>query len=140
MGLNARQQKFVETYAACGNASEAARQAGYKTRPNVAGPRLLANAGIAAAIAELGKKRRRAAILTLNQRHELLSSIATNTKAKHTDRIRAVEVLMRANGEFASVAVVTPPAGGAAAPLPGDDDDAPTVTFYMPANGRDQDR
>jgi phage terminase small subunit len=48
--LTARQRVFVEEYLICWNASEAARRAGYKGKPNVVGPRLLANVSIQEAI------------------------------------------------------------------------------------------
>jgi hypothetical protein len=48
--LSPKQRAFVEAYLKCWNASEAARQAGYKGQANVVGPRLLANVSIAAAI------------------------------------------------------------------------------------------
>ena len=50
MKLTARQRVFVEEYLICWNASEAARRAGYKGKPNVVGPRLLANVSIQEAI------------------------------------------------------------------------------------------
>lgn len=40
--MNAKQRKFINYYNECGNATEAARRAGYKT-PEVQGPRLLCN-------------------------------------------------------------------------------------------------
>lgn len=48
--MKTRQQIFLEEYLRCWNASEAARRAGYKGRPNTIGPRLLANVGIQKAI------------------------------------------------------------------------------------------
>lgn len=51
MSLNERQQLFVREYLVDLNASAAYRRAGYKSgNPNVNGPRLLAQAGIQAAI------------------------------------------------------------------------------------------
>ncbi len=51
--LNHKQQLFVESYlgAANGNATEAARMAGYK-QPHSQGPRLLENVGIASRVRE----------------------------------------------------------------------------------------
>lgn len=43
---NERRKRFISEYLQCLNASEAARRAGYKTRANVAGQRLLTNADI----------------------------------------------------------------------------------------------
>jgi phage terminase small subunit len=51
--LNTRQQAFVREYLLSGNASDAYRKAGYSAKDvDVAGPRLLGNVGVAAAIAE----------------------------------------------------------------------------------------
>jgi phage terminase small subunit len=47
MNLNPKQKAFADFYIETGNASEAARKAGYSQKnANVNGPRLLANAGI----------------------------------------------------------------------------------------------
>jgi phage terminase small subunit len=51
-GLTNQMRVFVESYLVCWNASEAARRAGYKSKPNVQGARLLANVSIQALIAE----------------------------------------------------------------------------------------
>jgi phage terminase small subunit len=51
LSLSPKRRRFVEAYLQTWNASEAARQAGYKNDPNTAGPRLMANDGIKAAIA-----------------------------------------------------------------------------------------
>ncbi len=48
--LTDRQQLFVEEYLTCWNASEAARRAGYKTKANVQGARMIANDSIRHAI------------------------------------------------------------------------------------------
>lgn len=45
-----RQRAFVEFYLQCWNASEAARRAGYRNKPNVQGARLIANDSIRAEI------------------------------------------------------------------------------------------
>lgn len=48
--LTPKQRRFVAEYLDCLNASEAARRAQYQTKPNVQGPRMLANASIRAAV------------------------------------------------------------------------------------------
>jgi phage terminase small subunit len=48
--MNNRQRVFVEEYLRCWNASEAARRAGYRGKPNVIGARLLADVSISAEI------------------------------------------------------------------------------------------
>jgi phage terminase small subunit len=57
-GLTPKQERFVAEYLVDLNASQAAIRAGYSAKnPNVVGPRLLANVGIAAAV-EAGKAAR----------------------------------------------------------------------------------
>lgn len=51
MALNAKQERFVQEYLACNNATQAAERAGY-LHPNKQGPRLLVNVGVAAEIAK----------------------------------------------------------------------------------------
>lgn len=48
--LSPKQRVFVDEYLKCWNSSEACRRAGYKSKPNVHGPRLLANVSIKAEI------------------------------------------------------------------------------------------
>ena len=50
MALSAKRRVFIEEYLRCWNASEAARRAGYRTRANTAGRRLMSNADIQAEI------------------------------------------------------------------------------------------
>lgn len=50
MGLTNKRRAFVEHYLTCWNASEAARRAGYKSRANTAGNRLLSNVDVQAEI------------------------------------------------------------------------------------------
>lgn len=57
MGLNPKQQRFVEEYLVDFNATQAAIRAGYSRRnADVTGPRLLGNVGVAAAVADGRKK------------------------------------------------------------------------------------
>ena len=54
LGLKPKQHRFVAEYLVDLNASQAAIRAGYSRKnANVNGPRLLANAGVAAAVARL---------------------------------------------------------------------------------------
>ena len=50
MSLTGRQRLFVDEYLSCWNATEAARRAGYKGRPDSVGPQLLRNIRIAALV------------------------------------------------------------------------------------------
>jgi phage terminase small subunit len=50
MALSNKQRVFIEEYLLCWNSSEAVRRSGYTGKPNVVGPRLLANVSISAEI------------------------------------------------------------------------------------------
>lgn len=73
--LTPKQKRFVEAYAATGNATESARRAGYAA-PNTQGPRLLVNVRVAEAIATLTKPASNAAISTAEERQAWLTSVA----------------------------------------------------------------
>ena len=105
--LTERQRRFVREYLASGNATEAARRAGY-AHPNKQGP-------IAEAIAAGGRKAEEHVWLTREERLVLLSGIAagkvTETTltlsgdpvegpAKLRDRIKAMELMGRMCGDF----------------------------------------
>lgn len=74
--LTNRMRAFVEAYLQCWNASEAARRAGYRTRPNVAGPRLLVNDSIQTLIEE------RLAEASL-QTDEILARLSEQARAEY---------------------------------------------------------
>lgn len=124
--LNERQRRFVESYCgpAMGNASEAARQAGYKF-PDVQGARLLGNVSVKAAILELSEKVRSAAILTVEQCKELLSRIAQDPAVEPKDQISAIDKLLKASGAYLERREVT--------------HHGAEVKIYLPDNGRDRD-
>ena len=94
--LTPRQRRFAEEYAACGNASEAARKAGYssKTAPSQ-GARLLKNAHVAAKITQLqGAAAARAEIEIDDVIDMLLASYRDAKDAgQHGPAVRAVELL-----------------------------------------------
>jgi hypothetical protein len=73
-----REQRFVEAFAASGNATHSARVAGYTGSDEtlgVTGSKLLKKARVATAIAELSRKRTRATEVTRERRLEVLSQI-----------------------------------------------------------------
>lgn len=124
--LNERQRRFVEAYCgpAMGNATEAARQAGYKF-PDVQGARLLGHVSVKAAILELSEKVRSAAILTVEQCKELLSRIAQDPEVEPKDQISAIDKLLKASGAYLERREVT--------------HHGAEIKFYLPDNGRDRD-
>lgn len=104
-GLNERQRKFVEAFLACGNASEAYRQAGYECKNDKdvhgAAARLSANVSVAAAIAEGRKKITEQAELTQQMVVDGLLTEARRTGegTSHSARVSAWKAL----GEYMSM-------------------------------------
>ena len=108
--LTARQRRFVEAYD--GNASEAARQAGYSPKwADKFGPNLIGkNREIAAAIREREEKRVNSLILSREQRQVFWSTVVQDEDADMRDRLKASELLGRSEGDFLEKTLdVTPP-------------------------------
>lgn len=95
--LTARQKRFVDAYE--GNATAAARAAGFKN-PNVYADDLMKNPRVIAAIQEREKERRSKIIATRDERLKHLTEIMRDLTQKTTDRLRAIEIMCRAEGDF----------------------------------------
>ena len=100
--LNARQRRFVLAYIDTGNATEAARRAGYAVgSANVIGPRLTKHPVIAEAIGKVEKKTRRSEIATARERQEWWTkAMRGEIKDLTPERLRAAELLGKAHGDF----------------------------------------
>lgn len=99
--MTQRRQKFAEYYAACGNVTQAALQAGYsETYAKTSAGKLLENASVAAYLQALGIAAQNSRILTARRRQELLSEIAENPGEESRDRIRAIDTLNKMTGEY----------------------------------------
>lgn len=107
--LTEKQRRFVEAYMgqACGNATEAARLAGYKGSENTlaqAGNGNLRKAQIVAAIQE--RQENDPLVLSRVQLQELWSRVADGVakegepRLSWKDRLRAAELLAKSRGEF----------------------------------------
>lgn len=97
--LTPKQQAFVLAYAACGNATEAARQAGYK-KPLQQGSENLEKLGIQRAIDELTADSLAASVMMANERQQLWTEIARDKNEQTKDRLKASELLGKAQGDF----------------------------------------
>ena len=97
MTLTPRQKRFVELFD--GNATEAARAAGFKN-PNVYSNDLMKKPEIVAAIQAREKERNADDIMTREQRQMFWTMIARDTSQKTTDRLRASELLAKSEGDF----------------------------------------
>lgn len=89
--LTAQQRRFVAAYLDCLNASEAARRAGYKTKANVQGARLLAHASIQAAVSA-------GAALHAMDAPEVLMRLAAIARGSLADVLRLPEPKTREDG------------------------------------------
>ena len=101
MKLNARQKAFCEYYVAIGNATEAATKAGYseyyaKNRIHT----LMKSVGISGYIEELQEKAKGNRIMTAIERREFLTKLILKEETKDTDRLKAVDILNKMDGEY----------------------------------------
>lgn len=100
--MTPKQQAFVEHYAACGNATEAARLAGYK-KPHPQGAENLLKPTIQAAIAALAEQTRSGRIATAVERQEFWTAVMRSDEgyeAEMKDRLKASELLGKAQLDF----------------------------------------
>lgn len=100
-GLNERQQRFVRAFMgeAEGNATKAARMAGYTGSPTTmrqSGSRLLRHPIISTYISRNDGERYACA----KERREFFINMMDNEDVPHRDRIRAAEILCKMRGDF----------------------------------------
>lgn len=101
--MTLKQQRFVEAYlgTARGNATQAARRAGYEGTAEVLkvqGSRLLTNANVRRAIEASLRRESRREVLAADERDVLLSNFARTTSLRAQDRIRAISELNKCTG------------------------------------------
>nr|DAX78799.1 MAG TPA: Terminase small subunit [Caudoviricetes sp.] len=101
MKLNARQKAFCEYYVASGNATDAAIKAGYKEKnARFIGSENLTKANIKKYIEELQEKAKGNRIMTAIERREFLTSMIKDAAVKDTDRLKALDILNKMDGEY----------------------------------------
>lgn len=97
--LTAKQQKFVDAYN--GNATEAALAAGYSQKTAQAiGAENLRKPLIARAIRDRGEKEAAPLIASRQDRQRFWSDMMNNPKADPRNRLKASELLGKANADF----------------------------------------
>lgn len=101
--LTEKQRRFVEAYMgeACGNATQAARIAGYKGNDktlSVVGTENLGKPSVAAAIQE--RTESDPLVLTREQLQRWWSQVTRDDATTMKDRLRASELLGKSRGEF----------------------------------------
>lgn len=98
--MNERQKKFAECLLACGNRTEAARQAGYSNSyAEHRADDLWRNVEIQEYYKQLVEKAQDERIMTARERQATLSDIA-RSGAMDADRIRAIDTLNKMTGEY----------------------------------------
>lgn len=101
MKLNARQKAFCEFYVASGNATDAAIKAGYKEKnARKVGSENLTKTDIKAYVKELMDKAKGNRIMTAIERKEFLTSMIKDGAVKDTDRLKALDILNKMDGEY----------------------------------------
>jgi len=99
--MNARQKKFAEYYAQCGNTVQSAIKAGYSVNyANKLAHKLLENIGVAEYLKSLTEKASEERILTAIERQAILSDIAKREYENQSDRIKAIDTLNKMTGEY----------------------------------------
>jgi len=107
--LTVKQQRFVDFFD--GNATDAARKAGYKSA-ELSGLRNIRNVRIAKAIKKREKKRNRKKIATREERQQLWTEFARNEDVAIRDRLKALELLGRSECDFIDKKEITGANGG----------------------------
>lgn len=112
--LNERYRRFVDAYLISGNATDAARKAGYTpVSASETGSRLLRNPQIMDLIAKAQAKASKPAIASREERLEILTALARGDDgAKPNDRIAAANLISKMHGELIQKTQLTGADGG----------------------------
>lgn len=135
--MNDRQRRFAEAFAACGNAAQAAREAGYSEKTaRSQGQRLLTNVDILKYVRELQDQAAAGRIASMLQVRAFWSDVLNDPAEKTADRLRASELLAKAAGAFLHVQSEPDDDAGrlAVGEIDGSD-----VVIYLPAVERVED-
>lgn len=99
MKLTPKQEKFCELYASLGNATEAAKQAGYSEKTAYSqGQRMLKNVEIRSRIEEISTKQQKGRIADAEEVLTFFSDMMRDGKVQDKDRLRAAENLAKRMG------------------------------------------
>lgn len=99
--MNHKQKIFCEYFVKDGNATEAAKKAGYSTQTAAAqASRLLTNVNVRKYIKELSERDTSKRIMQADEVKAYLSSVIQDAKTKTADKIKAGTVLLRTSGEM----------------------------------------
>ena len=100
MALNEKQKAFAEYYAACFNAAEAARKAGYSERTaRTIGQQLLTKLDVQDYLRELRTNAHNERIATINEVLEYLTETMRDKSEQRKERTKAAQLLREALGD-----------------------------------------
>lgn len=106
--MTEKQRRFAEAYARSGNATQAAKEAGYAEHTaHSSGQRLLKNAEIKKFLESLLEPEHEKSIATVAEIRGFLSSMMNDTSEKTSSRLKAAELLGRSLGMFLPDSAVT---------------------------------
>ena len=101
MELRQKQKAFCENYVSCGNATQAAIDAGYSTKTaKVIGAENLTKPYISDYIKKLQSKIEDSKIMSAKERQQTLTDIARNVEERSENRIKAIDTLNKMSGEY----------------------------------------
>lgn len=99
MSLTPKQSAFIDAYT--GNATEAARMAGYSQATAYSqGQRLLKNSDVSAAIRARETERQAGIVATREERLKFYTQVMRNIEEDTKHRLKAAELLGKAEGDF----------------------------------------
>ena len=99
--LTLKQQKFAEYYAASGKGSESVRKAGYAHKnADIEASRLLANPSVFDYLSSLTHAQTDNRIASAIERQEFWTAIMRSNEFKIEARLKASEILAKAQGDF----------------------------------------
>lgn len=106
--MTEKQRRFVEAYARSGNATQAAKAAGYsKNTAHSSGQRLLKNAEIKKFLESLLEPEHEKSIATVTEIREFWTDIMNSQNEKTVSKLKASELLARSLGLFLPDSAVT---------------------------------
>jgi len=131
--MTERQRRFCEYYAASGNATQAARDAGFSARTaHVQANRLLRNDKVLKYIRDLQEHAADSRIVSMKVVKAFWCDILTDSTQRTADRLKASELLAKSAGEFIHLGQDDGGAGVLRGKHNGED-----LLIVLPDNGRD---
>lgn len=100
--MSIKEENFCQIYAACGNATQSYKDAGYKwATENVAavtGWRMLQKPKIQRRIKEISDERKSERIANIDEMQERLTKIIRGEDTRDNDRTKAIELMLKVQG------------------------------------------